>query len=256
MAVSPYENTFGEKFTGRVEGEIIMNRTGIVRTATITGITAALGLAAIVPALATPQPSPLSNPSAAPAADPVTTVADLDGDGEIETVSAQLTGENDQVISATVNRAFTSIHLGADGSVPLAAPRVADLNGDGRAELIVTQSVGANTTFFTALHYDGRNLSQVVDENGKPLSVAEGGGVAAHLGYQCTPLNGGGRTMEIVASEADDVSAEPLTYSGTRTVYTLRDGALTAQRSLPITSRPVTDPVLGADAATCAQAGS
>ncbi|EMD26426.1 FG-GAP repeat domain-containing protein [Amycolatopsis azurea] len=221
-----------------------MKHTRIIRTATITGVAAALSLGAIVPALA------------APAGDPVTTVADLDGDGELETVTAQLTGDNDQVISATVNGTFTSIHLGADSSVPLEAPRVTDLNGDGRAELIVTQSVGANTTFFTALHYDGRNLSQVVDNDSKPLSVAEGGGVAAHLGYQCTPLQGGGRTFETVAAEADDISADPLTYSGTRTVYTLRDGALTTQSTVAIDHRPVTDPALSTDAASCDQAGS
>ncbi len=221
-----------------------MNRTGIIRTAAITGITAALGLAAVVPALA------------APSADPVTTVADLNGDGEPETVSAQLLADNDQVISATVNGAFTSIHLGADGSRGFTAPRVADLNGDGRAELIVAQSVGANTTFFTALHYDGTNLSQVVDENDKPLPVAEGGGIAAHLGYQCTPIEGGGRTFETVAAEADDVSVDPLAYSGTRTVYTLKDGALTAQSTVPFSARPVTDPVLAVDATTCDQTGS
>ncbi|MEV7555847.1 VCBS repeat-containing protein [Amycolatopsis sp. NPDC089917] len=231
-----------------------MKHTGIVRTATITGVAAALSLGAIVPALA----GPLSTPLAATGGDPVTTVADLDGDGEIETVTAQLTGDNDQVISATVNGTFTSIHLGADSSVPLEAPRVTDLNGDGRAELIVTQSVGANTTFFTALHFDGRNLSQVVDNDSKPLSVAEGGGVAAHLGYQCTPLEGGGRTFETVASEADNVGApaDELTYSGSRTIYTLRDGALTTQKVVSIDHRPVTDPVLGTDAASCDQVGS
>jgi hypothetical protein len=223
-----------------------MNHNGIVRTATITGIAAVLGLAAVTPALA------------APSADPVTTVADLDGDGELETVTAELTSDTDQVISATVHGTFTSIHIGADNYAGVQAPRVADLNGDGRAELLVAQSVGANTTFFTALHFDGRNLSQVVDENDKPLAVAEGGGVAAHLGYQCKPLEGGGRTFETVAAEADDISApvEQITYSGTRTVYTLRDGALTAQRTLPITRRPVSDPILSADAATCGQTGS
>ncbi|MEV6908130.1 FG-GAP-like repeat-containing protein [Amycolatopsis sp. NPDC051071] len=220
-----------------------MNRTSIIRTAAITGISAALGLVAVVPALA------------ASSADPVTTVADLNGDGEIETVTAQLLADNDQLISATVNGTFTSIHLGADGSRGFEAPRVADLNGDGRAELLVAQSVGANTTFFTSLHFDGRNLSQVVDENDKPLSVAEGGGIAAHLGYQCTPFEGG-RSFETVAAEADDLSAEPLTYSGTRTVYTLRDGALTTQNTVSFSARPVTDPVLAADATTCDQTGS
>ncbi|WP_181770527.1 FG-GAP repeat domain-containing protein [Amycolatopsis pittospori] len=212
-----------------------MNRTGIVRTAAVTGITAALSLATIVPALAAP----------------VTTVADLDGDGEIETVNVQQAGD-DQVISATVNGTFTSIHVPADTQAGIQAPRVADLNGDGRAELIVTQSVGANTTFFTALHFDGRNLSQVVGADDKPYSVAEGGGVAAHLGYGCTAV-GGGRTFETVASEADNVGApaEQLTYSGSRTVYTLRDGALSVEKTIPITSRPANDPLLVVDPATC-----
>ncbi|WP_410636160.1 FG-GAP repeat domain-containing protein [Amycolatopsis sp. cmx-4-83] len=217
-----------------------MNRIGIVRTATVTGVAAALGLAAVVPALA------------APAADPVTTVADLNGDGELETVTAQLVGD-DQVISATVNGTYTSIHLPADSQAGLEAPRVADLNGDGRAELIVTQSVGANTTFFSALHFDGRNLSPVVGPDDQPFSLAEGGGVAAHLGYRCTPFEGG-RAFAVVASENDDVSrpADRFTYSGTRTVYTLRDGALSIQESTPITARPATDPLLAVDAASCA----
>jgi hypothetical protein len=230
-----------------MEGEL-MNRAGIIRVATVTGIAAALSLATVIPASAAP-----STP-----AEPVTTVADLDGDGEIETVSAEQTGAHDQVISATVNGTFTSIHIGADGYAGIEAPRVTDLNGDGRAELIVVQSVGVNTMFSTALHFDGRNLSQVVDEADKPLSVAEGGGVAAHLGYQCTSLEGGGRTFETVAAEADDISApvEQITYSGTRTVYTLRDGALTAQNTIPFSARQATDPVLATDATTCDQIGS
>jgi hypothetical protein len=224
-----------------------MNRAGIIRVATVTGIAAALSLATVIPASAAP-----STP-----AEPVTTVADLDGDGEIETVSAEQIGADDQVISATVNGTFTSIHVGADGYAGIEAPRVTDLNGDGRAELIVVQSVGVNTMFSTALHFDGRNLSQVVDEADKPLSVAEGGGVAAHLGYQCTSLDGG-RTFETVVAEADDISApvEQITYSGTRTVYTLRDGALTAQNTIPFSARQATDPLLATDATTCDQIGS
>ncbi|WP_370961741.1 FG-GAP-like repeat-containing protein [Amycolatopsis sp. cg9] len=215
-----------------------MNRTGIVRTAAVTGVAAAaLSLAAAVPALAAPGP--------------VTTAADLDGDGEPETVTAQQTGD-DQLISATVHGTYTSIHLPADSQFGVEAPRVTDLNGDGRAELVVTQSVGANTTFFSALHFDGRNLSPVVGPDGQPFSFAEGGGVAAHLGYGCTPFEGG-RAVVVVASENDDVSrpAEQFTYSGTRTVYTLRDGALSVQESTPVTARPATDPLLAVDEAGC-----
>lgn len=216
-----------------------MSRIGIVRTTTIAGFAAALGLAAAVPALAAPAP--------------VTTVADLNGDGELETVTAQLTGDNDQLISATVNGTYTSIHLPADGQAGVEAPRVADLNGDGRAELIVTQSVGANTTFFSALHFDGRNLSPVVGPDGRPFSVAEGGGVAAHLGYRCAPFEGG-RAFVTVASENDDVSrpTDRFTYSGTRTVYTLRDGALSVVESTPLNAVPAGDPQLTVDPAGCA----
>ncbi|MFJ1758896.1 FG-GAP repeat domain-containing protein [Amycolatopsis sp. NPDC088138] len=215
-----------------------MNRTGLVRTAAVAGLAAALGLTAAAPALA---------------AEPITTVADLNGDGELETVTAQLTGESDQLISATVNGTYTSIHLPADSQFGIEAPRVTDLNGDGRAELVVAQSIGANTTFFSVLHYDGRNLSQVVGADDKPFSVAEGGGMAAHLGYQCTPFEGG-RAFATVAAETDDLSrpVDQLTYSGTRTVYTLRDGALSIQDTVPFSGRPSTDPVLTEDPATCA----
>lgn len=217
-----------------------MNRIGIVRTATLTGLAAALGLAGAAPALA------------APVAQPVTTVADLNGDGEIETVTAQPNGDSDQIVSATVNGTFTSIHLTADSQFGVEAPRVTDLNGDGRAELLVATSVGANTTYFAVLHFDGRNLSRVVGADDKPFELTEGGGVAAHLGYQCTPAEGG-RTFETVAAEADDLGRpDQLTYTGTRTVYTLRDGALSVQESIPFTGRATTDPVLGADAGTCA----
>ena len=216
-----------------------MNRTGIVRTATVTGVAAALSLAAAVPALAAP-------------ADPVTTVADLNGDGELEAVTVRQTGD-DQLISATVNGTYTSIHLPLDSQFGIEAPRVTDLNGDGRAELVVTQSVGANTTFFSALHFDGRNLSPIVGPDDQPFSFAEGGGVAAHLGYTCTPFEGG-RAFVVVASENDDVSRPTgrFTYSGTRTAYTLRDGALSVQEPTPITARPANDPLLAVDAAGCA----
>ncbi|MEA5363208.1 VCBS repeat-containing protein [Amycolatopsis sp., V23-08] len=215
-----------------------MNRTGLVRTAAVAGLAAALGLTAAAPALA---------------AEPITTVADLNGDGQPETVTAQLTGEGDQLISATVNGTYTSIHLPADSQFGIQAPRVTDLNGDGWAELIVAQSIGANTTFYSVLHYDGRNLSQVVGADDKPFTVAEGGGIAAHLGYQCTPFEGG-RAFATVAAETDDISrpVDQLTYSGKRTVYTLRDGALSIQDTTPFSGRKLTDPVLTEDPASCA----
>ncbi|MGW4523958.1 VCBS repeat-containing protein [Amycolatopsis sp. NPDC004378] len=218
-----------------------MNRIGLVRTATVSGLAAALGLAAAVPALAAPGP------------EPVTVAADLNGDGQLETVTDRIVGDGDQLVSATVNGTYTSIHLPADSQFGIDAPRVTDLNGDGRAELVITQSVGANTTFFSVLHFDGRALSQVVGADDKPFSVAEGGGVAAHLGYTCTPFEGG-RAFTTVASENDDVSrpTDRFTYSGTRTTYTLRDGALSVQDTTPFSGVPTTDPLLAADPGSCA----
>ncbi|WIX98836.1 hypothetical protein QRX60_32885 [Amycolatopsis mongoliensis] len=145
-----------------------------------------------------------------------------------------------------------SPNLSADSRFGIQAPRVADLDGDGRAELHVARSIGANTTFFSVLHYDGGNLGQVVGADGGPFSVAEGGGVAAHLGYRCTPLDGG-RAFVTVAAESDDVgrSVDQLTYSGTRTVYTLRDGAVSVRDTVPFSGRPATDPLLDADSAGC-----
>ncbi|WP_344432418.1 VCBS repeat-containing protein, partial [Amycolatopsis minnesotensis] len=190
--------------------------------------------------------------TAAPQAGPVTTTADLDGNGEIETVTTTMAGDNDQVISATVNGVPTSIHLPADTQAGLQAPRAADLNGDGSQELLVPTSVGANTTQFAALHYhDG--LHQIAGPDDKPLTLAEGGGVATKLGYNCSDTEGGGRAFGTVTAEADDLNAPSgqVTYTGTRTVYTLRDGALTVQDTTPFTHRADTDPLVIADPATC-----
>ncbi|MCG8916025.1 VCBS repeat-containing protein [Actinokineospora sp. PR83] len=164
-----------------------------------------------------------------------------------------MTGDHEQVIWATVNGLRTSITLPADSSATFEAPRVADLNGDGRAELVVTRSVGANTTYFTTLHFDGQNLSQVVGDDNQPVTFAEGGGLATHLGYRCTAADEA-RTFDTIAAEADNLGApaDQLTYSGTRTTHTLRDGALTTRDTVEFTGRPRTDPVLAVDPETCA----
>jgi hypothetical protein len=214
-----------------------MNRNGIVRTVTLTGLAAALGLAGAAPALAD---------------EPIYTAADLNGDGTRDTVTSWQKGHSEQVVSATVNGRHTSIHLPVDSQFGVVAPRVADLNGDGRAELLVATSVGANTTFYSVLHFDGRNLSRVVDADDKPFEVAEGGGIAAHLGYMCM-APGGDRLFVTVTSSADDVSRpdDEITYTGARTIYMLRDGALSVLEQDAFTSRPTSDPVTMVDAASC-----
>jgi hypothetical protein len=217
-----------------------MTRNGIVRTVTLTGLAAALGLAGAAPA------------SAAPADEPIRTAADLNGDGTPDTVTSWQTGHGEQVVSATVNGRRTSIHLPVDRRFGVLAPRVADLNGDGRAELLVATSLGATTSFFSVLHFDGRGLRRVVGAGNRPFEVAEGGGVAAHLGYMCM-APGGDRLFVTVTSSADDVSgpAGEITYTGTRTVYTLRDGALSVLEEDAFASRPTSDPVTMVDAASC-----
>jgi hypothetical protein len=217
-----------------------MNRNGIVRTVTLTGLAAALGLAGAAPALA------------APAGEPIYTAADLNGDGTRDTVTSWQAGHGEQVVSATVNGRRTSVHLPADRRFGIVAPRVADLNGDGRAELLVATSLGATTSVFSVLHFDGRRLSRVVGADNKPFEVAEGGGVAAHLGYLCM-APGGDRLFVTVVSSADDVSrpADEITYTGTRTIYTLRDGALSVLEEDAFVSRPTSDSVTMVYAASC-----
>lgn len=217
-----------------------MNRNRIVRTVTLTGIVAALGFAGAAPALA------------ASVHGPIYTAADLNGDGTRDTVASWQSGHDDQVVSATVNGRTTAIRLPVDSYFGNVAPRVADLNGDGRAELLVATSLGANTTYFSVLHFDGTSLSRVVGADNKPFEVIEGGGIAAHFGYLCM-APGGGRLFVTVASSADDLNAPggEITYTGTRTVYTLRDGALSVLEQDAFTSRPTSDPVTMVNAASC-----
>ncbi|MGK3208464.1 FG-GAP repeat domain-containing protein [Amycolatopsis pretoriensis] len=217
-----------------------MYRKGIVRTITLTGLAAALGLVGAAPALA------------APAGEPIFTSADLNGDGTRDTVISRPAINGKQVISATVNGKRTAIVLPADPWFGIVAPRVADLDADGRAELLVATTLGANTAFFAVLDFDGRNLTQVVGADNKPFEVAEGGGIAAHVGYMCM-APGGNRLFVTVVSSADDISAPAgeITYTGTRTIYSLRAGALTVLEQDAITSRPLADPVTMVDAASC-----
>ncbi|OXM64031.1 FG-GAP repeat domain-containing protein [Amycolatopsis vastitatis] len=217
-----------------------MNRKGIVRKATLTAFAVALGFAGTAPALA------------ASAGTPIHTTADLNGDGTPEDVVSWQAGRGDQVVSAIVNGRRTSIHLPADGRVGILPPRVADLNGDGRAELLVATSFGADTTTFSVLHFDGRKLSRVVGADHRPFSVAEGGGTAAHLGYMCM-APGGDRLFVTVVSSADDVAlpADEITYTGTRTIYALRDGALRVLEEDAFAGRPTSDTITMVYAPSC-----
>ncbi|MEV6873191.1 VCBS repeat-containing protein [Amycolatopsis sp. NPDC051128] len=217
-----------------------MHRNGIVRTATLTAFAVALGFAGAAPALA-------ASPDA-----PIHTAADLNGDGTRDDVVSWRAIRGDQVVSATVNGQRTSIHLPADARFGVLPPRVADLNGDGRAELLVATSFGADASTYSVLHFDGRKLSQVVGADHRPFSVAEGGGAAAHLGYMCM-APGGDRLFVTVVSSADDVTrpADEITYTGTRTTYTLRDGVLSVLEEDAFAGRPTSDSITLVDAASC-----
>ncbi|WP_020672121.1 hypothetical protein [Amycolatopsis nigrescens] len=176
--------------------------------------------------------------------------ADLDGDGTPETVTLTMIGDGTQQLTADVGGRQIQATMPGDDFAGAQPIRVTDLNADGRAELVITKSVGANTLTFDAWDYDGE-FRRLGTPDGQPLDLYEGGGVAARVGYTCeaTPA---GRALVTLGSEADDVGADPLTYTGARTAYTLQDGVLTPAATVPFTSVAPTDPLVSTDPAACA----
>jgi hypothetical protein len=150
--------------------------------------------------------------------------ADLDGDHLDEDVTLYRSTEDTQVLATIIDGEPVNATIPADlpggGVEPI---RVTDLDGDRRDEALVAESVGANTVWYGLWHYrDGRGLVRVGTDDGHQLTVIEGGGVAARSGYACDD-----DTFATLTAEADDISADPVTYSGSRTIYELRDGIAT-----------------------------
>lgn len=173
--------------------------------------------------------------------------ADLDGDRVQEDVTLYKSTEDTQVLAAIVDGQPESATIPADLGDGVEPIRVTDLNGDGRDEMIIAESAGANTVWYSVWHYrDGRGLAGVGTEDGHQLTIFEGGGVAARSGYAC-----GDDAFAVLNAEADDISADPVTYSGSRTIYELRDG--TAVSTDEITFHHATDDqaVMRADPHSC-----
>lgn len=179
--------------------------------------------------------------------------ADMDGDGTYDPVTLQqVTPESmllrvglaDQYLDATV-----------PGNASGLAPRVVDVDADGRDELLVPESVGANTITFTLWSYEpGAGLRHMADPTGAPWKVSEGGGVSAISDYGCIADHDDQQVI-LINARLDDDAADPSTYSGTRTAFTVESGTATPTSTVQIESAPREDPLLQVDSATCAPAG-
>jgi len=175
-------------------------------------------------------------------------MADLNGDRVAEDVTLYKSTEDTQVLATIINGQPESVTIPAELGGGVEPIRVTDLNGDRRDELIVAESAGANTVWYSVWHYrDGRGLTRVATEDGHQLTIFEGGGVAARAGYAC-----GDDAFAMLAAEADDISTDPVTYSGSRTSYELRDGI--ASSTGEITFHHATDDqaVMRTNADSCA----
>lgn len=178
-----------------------------------------------------------------------TAQADLDGNGTLETVT--ITKSSDAMdLSATIDGKTVHANVPGDGFAGDVSPlRVADFNGDGAADLVVRYSVGANTDWLGVWDYDGTGFRQLTTPDGKALTLNEGGGLAARTGYACADVPH--RELTSVAAEADDISKDPITYTGSRTTYLVRDGIATPQRTMDLKSVPSADPLVSPNPDTC-----
>ncbi|QWF78656.1 VCBS repeat-containing protein [Amycolatopsis sp. CA-230715] len=178
-----------------------------------------------------------------------TAQADLDGNGTLETVTLTKSGDA-MDLSTTVEGKTVHANVPGDGFAGTVSPlRVADFNGDGAADLVVRYSVGANTDWFGVWDFDGTGFRQLTTPDGKALMLNEGGGLAARTGYACADVPS--RELTSVAAEADDISANPITYTGSRTTYQVRDGVATPQRTMDLKSVPSADPLVSPNPDTC-----
>lgn len=189
---------------------------------------------------------------AAPPSDEARTEADLDGDGRADPVTlVQVTPES---MLLRVGLADRFVDATVPGNARGLAPRAVDLDADGRAEVLVPGSVGANTVTSTLWGLGpGAGLRQTTDPGGAPWTVSEGGGASAISGHGCL-ADHDGRQVVLVDARLDDGSADPNTYSGTRTALTVANGTATPTSVVPVQRVPRTDPLLQVDPAGCAPA--
>lgn len=189
---------------------------------------------------------------AAPAtasADDNSVQADLNGDGQLDTVVIDpIAGNNDeQRLVATINGIELDATMPMDPYFGIQPLRVVDLDGDGWDEVVVTEFVGANTVDLTVWGLFG-GLNPVVGPDLTPLHLWEGGGLASIAGYGCED-NANGRQLVTVNAWSDDVNFEH--YQGDRVNYTVHNGVAT-ESSRTEAAGPHDDPAFQTDPATCA----
>ncbi|KAA9158118.1 VCBS repeat-containing protein [Amycolatopsis acidicola] len=195
----------------------------------------------------------LLTPGIASATEPSATVQqatpDLDGDGYPDLATLTMAGDGQQRLDFTVRGETTSVQLTGDPAQGVQPMRVTDMNGDGRQEVVVVESVGANTTFSTVWDHAGSGPRALSTSDGKPLQLAEGGGMAARLGYECASNAAGGRDLITLQVSRDDGDA--VTYTGSRVRYEITDDVVHQVNDYTISSVGQDDPVLRTAPASC-----
>jgi hypothetical protein len=191
---------------------------------------------------------------AAPAtasADDLSVQADLNGDGQLDTVAIQpIAGDPDnQRLVATVGGATLTATMPLNVWQSRVQPlRVVDLDGDGWDEIVVTETVGANTLSFTVWGLFGGLNPVVGPDLTTPLRLWEGGGLAAVSRYRCEPAGSG---RELVTVLAEPANPDWSIYEGERVTYAVHNGVATETSRTSVTG-PRDDPEFQYNAETCA----
>ncbi|MET1074989.1 MAG: VCBS repeat-containing protein [Umezawaea sp.] len=185
----------------------------------------------------------------ASAAVQATAQADLDGDGVLDTVTAEpIAGTQDeQLLTATIRGLRLTARVPLASHVGIQPLRVVDLNGDGTDEVVVTESVGANTLGFSAWGFYG-GLRPVTEPGGSVLRLWEGGGLSAIDAYGCLPA---GDARALVTVEATLTDWPNGVYTGTRITSSLAVGVAT-ERARTAVGGPRDAPGFQVDPADCA----
>jgi hypothetical protein len=185
------------------------------------------------------------------AADDMTVRADLNGDGQLDSVTIRPVAGNPNlqrlvaVVGGTTLRATVPLDAYQVGVQPL---RVVDLDDDGWDEVVVTETVGANTLSFTVWGLFGGLRPVVGPDLVTPLRLWEGGGISATSLYGCE-ADGGGRQLVLTGGYAIDVDFE--VFQGERVTYTVHNGVAAETSRIEVTSTR-DDPAFQADPAACA----
>ncbi|MFR9730266.1 FG-GAP repeat domain-containing protein [Saccharopolyspora sp. MS10] len=204
------------------------------------GIRAGVGIGALAAAAMALVPAGVA------VADSTETVtADLDGNGTPDTAKLAAIGDgSQQLLKFTVDGKVTEATLPGDAYAGTQPMRVLDVNHDGRQEVLVAESIGANTAWFSVwdLGADGAPR-ELTTQDGQPLKINEGGGVAARLGYECAPAGSDGRVLITLAASNESPTTEPA-YDGARIAFDVRDGVATPVDEYSFTGVGQDDPVL------------